>query len=390
MKWDNSPVYRRRRRAVAALAVLLVLTLWAMVLLVRKAFDDEPPAAEPAQTTAPAPGSAPSGRPSATPTPDPRTETPRTPRTGKAEAVTLAFGGDTNADRSAGRINEVGLGETGKVLARADLAMVNLETVVAADRSGLVAQPKQYAFVTGPQVLDRLKADGVDVVTAANNHSMDFGAKGMERMLQVKATSPVPIVGIGKDAAEAWSPWTTEVKGRKVVVFGATDVLEDHLDWKATETAAGLAKVRDEDGFTRLLDGVRQARQASPDDVVVVYLHSGIEKVRCPTDRQKSTFERLSAAGADLVIGSHAHITQTTGTRGDSAFAYGMGNFVFAAGSPETSATGVLTVTVPGGPGAPTMDWAPARITMGVPMLLSGAERDKALATWKTRGDGCS
>ena len=50
----------------------------------------------------------------------------------------------------------------------------------------------------------------------------------------------------------------------------------------------------------------------------------------------------------------------------------------------------MLTVTVPGGPGAPTMDWAPARITMGVPMLLSGAERDKALATWKTRGDGCS
>lgn len=311
-------------------------------------------------------------------------------RSGKAEAITIAFGGDTQAYKSAGRINEEGLGETGKVLAKADLAMVNLETVVAEDRTGLKPQPKQFTFATGPKILESLKSAGVDVVTAANNHTMDFGEEGMKRMLAVKANAPIPMVGLGKDDAEAWAPWTTEVKGRKVVVFGATDVLDDHLDWKATANKAGLAKVKDEAGFAKLLDAVKAARAASPDDVVVVYLHSGTELVRCPTPRQQETMKALATAGADVVIGSHAHILQPTATQGNTAMAYGMGNFVFGSGAPQTRATGVLTVTVPGADGAPSMTFDPARVTNGLPELLSGTERDDALASWGKLGKGCS
>ena len=66
------------------------------------------------------------------------------------------------------------------------------------------------------------------------------------------------------------------------------------------------------------------------------------------------------------------------------------GNFVFGAKKDETRATGVLTVTVPGAPGAPTMKFTPARITEGIPELLEGSERDDAITSWQQLGEGCS
>ncbi len=365
---DKSSVYRRRRLAVLAGAVVLLWGVTSCTVAVTKALTGN--SSDKAGIAA-----VPAG--------------PK-PRTGKAPTITLAFAGDTQAHGKAGRINDVGLGETGKVLAAADLSMVNLETVVAADRTGLKPQSKTYTFATGPKILDSLKSAGVDVVTAANNHTMDYGDLGMERMLQVKSSSPIPMVGLGKDDGEAWAPWTTEVKGRKVVVFGATDVLDDHLDWKAGPGKPGLAKIKDDAGFTLLLDRVKQARAESPDDVIVVFLHSGVERVKCPTARQQLTDKTLADAGADVVIGSHAHQLQPATTIGNTAIAYGMGNFVFESRSAETRATGVLTVTVPGTQGAPTMEFAPASITDGLPVLLTGAQKDTAVASWKGLSNGCS
>lgn len=377
MKFDNAPVYRRRRRAVGGAAVVLLAGMvWAGNAIGDALSPDSVPAAEPAPASV-----APSARESIT---------VNHVRTGKASDITIAFGGDTQAHGEAKRVLTDGLGEVGTVLAAADLSMVNLETAVANDQSGLTPQPKRYTFITGPKILNTLADAGVDVVTAANNHAMDFGVPGMERMLQVKASSPIPMVGIGKDAAEAWSPWTTEVKGRKVVIFAATDVLEDNLDWKATDTTPGLAKIRDEDGFTKLLDGVRAARAASPDDAIVVYLHSGIELVRCPTQRQQLTARELAAAGADVVIGSHAHQLQTTTAIGNTFVEYGMGNFVFEAKKVDTRTTGVLTVTIPGGQGAPTAQFTPAEIKNGVPALTTGTAKDTAIAHWQDLGAGCS
>ncbi|WP_394275307.1 CapA family protein [Luteococcus sp.] len=353
MQWDNHPVYRRRRRAVAAiaLALLLLVALGVRSCSTNLGQDGGP--------------------------------------TGPAAQITIAFAGDVQAHAASERINTEGLGAISKQLSAADLALVNLETVVVEDARGLEPQPKQYTFVTSPTILGSLKKAGVDAVAAANNHTMDYGDEGMARMLAVKKSSPLPMVGLGKDEQEAWAPWTTEVKGRKVVVFSATDVLEEGLDWKAGPDKPGLAKVMDDDGFARLVDGVRAAREAGPDDVVVVYLHSGVELERCPTDRQKYTNRELARAGATIVVGSHAHILQTTGSEGDTAIAYGMGNFVFPAQSKQTTTTGVLTVTVPP-KGRPEMGFEPAVIRNGMPEPLKGPLRDVALQEWQALGKDCS
>ena len=82
-------------------------------------------------------------------------------------------------------------------------------------------------------------------------------------------------------------------------------------------------------------------------DVVVVYLHWGIQGESCPSADQRSIAARLVAAGADVVVGTHAHQLQGDGRLGRGYVAYGLGNFAwYSPGTGATSRTGVLTLTV--------------------------------------------
>ena len=83
---------------------------------------------------------------------------------------------------------------------------------------------------------------------------------------------------------------------------------------------------------------VRQA--AKTDDVVAVYLHWGEENVGCPTADQLDLAADLAAAGADVVVGAHAHQPQGAGLLGDTYVSYGLGNFLWYHGN--QSETGVL------------------------------------------------
>ncbi len=106
-------------------------------------------------------------------------------------------------------------------------------------------------------------------------------------------------------------------------------------------------------------------------DTVVVFLHWGVEGETCPSGTQRSLAERLVAAGADIVVGSHAHRVQGGGRMGDAVVHYGLGNFAFYAGSAAGSRTGVLTVTVTGRR-VDAYDWIPGRISDERPDPLGG------------------
>lgn len=305
-----------------------------------------------------------------------------------APTITFAVAGDTQAYGSAAAINTTGLGATGQVLAAADISMVNLETVVASDSSGLQRQRKQFTFLTSPTILTSLQRAGVDIVSAANNHGMDYGQPGLQRMLAVKQSSPVPILGIGSDAEQAYQPLTTTVKGRHVVVFAASDVLDPSLNWTATDTQPGMAYLDTPGGVERVEAGIKAARANDPSAAILVFLHWGSERRRCPSARQQELAQRFATAGANAVVGSHAHILQPTTTIGDTAVAFGLGNFVFGSGSGTSRQTGVLTLTIPA-QGATTMAWSPALISGGLPKLLTGDAKQEALQRIADLDQGC-
>ncbi|HET7325960.1 MAG TPA: CapA family protein [Nocardioidaceae bacterium] len=301
------------------------------------------------------------------------------------DEITLGFAGDVHfAGELAPRLQDPdsALAPIASALRRPDLMMVNLETAITDDGA---PEPKQYHFRTSPAALDALAAAGVDVATMANNHAADYGGAGLADTLAAVRRSPVPVVGIGTDVAAAFRPYVASVRGTRVAVLGATTLPDRTAQaWAAGPGEPGVAVALLPE--PRLVDAVRAARAQA--DVVVVYLHWGGEGEACPYWRQFRHAEALAAAGADIVVGSHAHVLLDGGWLGDTYVDYGLGNFVwYSQGSLATSSTGVLTLTVRDGTVVED-SFAPARIgSDGLPRLLTGSARKQARARWQGLAD---
>ncbi|HEV8651106.1 MAG TPA: CapA family protein [Actinomycetes bacterium] len=302
------------------------------------------------------------------------------PRQPTGAPVTLAFGGDVHfegviATRLA-RNPATAMGPVAAVLRQADLAMVNLETAVTT--RGTPAA-KEFNFRAPPSAFTALRAAGVDLATMANNHGEDFGPVGLQDSLAAAAAARFPVVGIGRDAAQAFRALVLTARGQRIAVVGATQVLDSNLAaaWSAGDGKPGLASAYQVD---RLLAAIRAARQAA--DTVVVFLHWGRELSSCPMSRQRALAPRLVAAGADVVVGSHAHVLAGAGFLDGAYVSYGLGNFVFHSRGGVTARSGVLTLTVRGR-AVTGVRWTPALLSGGVPIPMTGAAARQALASWQ-------
>jgi poly-gamma-glutamate capsule biosynthesis protein CapA/YwtB (metallophosphatase superfamily) len=297
-----------------------------------------------------------------------------------APPVVLAFGGDVHfegglesklATNAAGMLDPIE-----PVFRRADLAVVNLETAVT---NAGAPSAKTFVFRTPASAFAALRGGGVDVASLANNHGLDYGLQGLRDTLAAARSYRFPVIGIGVNARQAYRPFRRTIDGQRIAVIGATQVLDDHLisSWTAGPGKPGLASAKD---VPRLLQEVRTARRTS--DTVVVYLHWGVELEGCPSTDQRTLAKQLVAAGADVVVGGHAHRLQGAGRLGKALVGYGLGNFVWYGTSELSTQSGVLLVTVDGRR-VLSYRWVPARIVDGVPRPLTGAERRSEISAWR-------
>jgi hypothetical protein len=367
----HRPSFPSRRHVVA------VLTLAALSLVACQGGGNDADqatqttrAAAPAPTTAAPAATTTTRRPAATGTREPT-----------GEPVTIAFGGDVHFEGAIGSRLAANpattFGPIAGVLRWADLAVVNLETAIT--ERGTPAG-KDFTFRAPPSALTALKGAGVDVATMANNHGLDFGQVGLRDSLAAAKTARFPVVGIGRDAGEAYRAYVTTVKGQRIAVIGATQVLDSSLAaaWTAGDGKPGMASAYQE---ARLLAAVRAARATA--DTVVVDLHWGRELVNCPIDRQRALAPKLVAAGADVVVGSHAHILLGGGYLRGAYVDYGLGNFVFYARGGPTAQSGVLLLTLRGR-AVTASRWVAAVISGGIPIPLQGAAAGQAVAAWQS------
>ncbi|MFN8076504.1 MAG: CapA family protein [Kineosporiaceae bacterium] len=354
-------------------------------------------AEEPApRAAAPAPSSD-AGRETATSAPPP-TDTPTSapPTTAGTDTMTIALAGDVHFAEHVAQLlqdpSTSGLADLRPLLAGADLAMVNLETAITTRGT---PQPKQFHFRTTPAALDALAETGVDVVTMANNHAVDYGPDGLKDSLAARASSPIPVVGFGKDEDDAYGAAMLDVRGVRVAVLGATQVPDWTLrTWPAKGSRPGVASSSGA-GLRRLATAVRRARADA--DVVLVYLHWGTDYTSCPDAAQKRTADALAAAGADVVVGAHAHRVQGSGWRQGSYVAWGLGNFVWWRWrDPADTTTGVLTLTVrPQGRGKAArvseQSWTPLRVRSdGVPRAARDDKEQADLDARRAAAQRCS
>ncbi|HKE63924.1 MAG TPA: CapA family protein [Micromonosporaceae bacterium] len=289
----------------------------------------------------------------------------------KPADITLEFAGDVHfMQRTAKLLSDPATAfgpSITPLLSAADVTTLNLETAVT-DRG--TPQPKTFHFRTNPSAFDALRAAGVDGVTIANNHILDYGRIGLTDTLAAAKAKDFPVYGAGDNADQAWTPWVTTVRGTRLAYLGVSDVQELSSSWIATPTRSGEAIANN---LSRTLDAIRDAHQVA--DVVIVFMHWGTEGDSCPNSSQKKLAKQMADAGANIIIGSHVHTLQGSGWLGNTFVAYGMGNFLWYINSWSTE-TGVLKLTLHPGADEPyKSSFTPAIVSStGQPVIQTGAK----------------
>lgn len=303
--------------------------------------------------------------------------------TGDGKPVTLAFGGDVHFEgplstRLAADPATALDGTFAKLLSGADLAMTNFESALV-DGPCPDPQSKQYVFDAPPAAITAFKSAGISVVSQANNHGEDCGQAGLMQSLAIARAAHFPVIGIGADATHAFAPYRTVINGQRISIVAATEVLDSDLQtaWTATATQPGLASAYQEG---ELVTAVQAARKTS--DTVIVFLHWGTETQQCPNAIQEPLARALVRAGADIVVGAHAHVQLGAGYLGSALVDYGLGNLAFYDTTPPETYSGALLVTVTGRH-IDGFTWRPALIESGLPVPQDGAAAAAARQRWQ-------
>ncbi|HET7016479.1 MAG TPA: CapA family protein [Streptosporangiaceae bacterium] len=301
---------------------------------------------------------------------------------GAGKAVTLAFGGDVHFEGAIGaRLSanpNTALDSISRLLSGADLSMTNFESALT-NGDCPSPQPKQFVFHAPKAALTAFKAAHVTVVTEANNHGEDCGRAGLEESLAIAKEVGYPVLGIGKNAAQAFAPYETRINGQRIAIIAATEVIDTNLisSWTATATQPGLASAYQEG---ELVSAVQRARKVN--DTVVVYLHWGTEAQLCPNTVQEPLAKALVKAGADIIIGAHAHVQLGAGYLGTAFVDYGLGNLAFYDTTPPETYSGALHITITGRH-VDGFSWRPAEISDGLPIQETGSAAAEAIQRWK-------
>lgn len=292
--------------------------------------------------------------------------------------VTLAFAGDIHFTERTARLladPQTAIGPTSAVLSRADLAMANLETAIT---DGGVPEPKQYHFRAPATALTAMRAGGIDVVSMANNHALDYGQSGFADTLAAIEASKLPVVGVGHNAQQAYAPWITTVRGTRIAFLAFNQIHELLDEWTATASRPGLASALQ---LSQTVAAVKAARAKA--DIVVVYMHWGWEGDKCPRADNRALAQALATAGADVVVGTHAHLMLGDGFLGRTYVQYGLGNFVWWWDNAFSNDTGVLTLRMKGRD-VISAQLTPARISStGQPVVATGPTAQRILDDYR-------
>lgn len=207
---------------------------------------------------------------------------------------------------------------TRSLLEEADLTVANLEGVLS-NEIAPPSDPYTFFFVGSGHFTSGLRYAGIDAVSLANNHSMNFGPRGMSDTLSLLSQAGIVPFGAGMNLAEARRPALFTVKGIPLAFLGYDAISDAYL---AGEARAGSAPADP----ALIAQDIAAARKQA--DVVIVYFHWGWEYTHNPSPGQQALAHQAVEAGADLVIGSHPHWVQGLERYRGVPILYSLGNFI--------------------------------------------------------------
>lgn len=177
---------------------------------------------------------------------------------------------------------------------------------------------------------------GVDIVTLANNHTLDYGQQGLFDTFQALEDNGISYVGAGNTLNEAMQAEIRIVNGKKIAVLAASRFVPN-TDWYADKNRAGLMTTYPEtDRFEMVLQEITRLKEEEKCDAVIVFVHFGTEKTNQINDNQPVIAHGYIDAGADAVVGCHAHTLQGIEIYKDAPIFYNLGNFLFGSYNVDT------------------------------------------------------
>ena len=269
--------------------------------------------------------------PEVTMAPSPEPTVAPTPTAVPQPSVVLGFAGDVNLDEASDPVKKYTqeakgiLGLFSQILVdemnQADLMMVNNEFTYST--RGTKANNKSFTFRANPERVNILKEMGVDLVSLANNHSMDYGQEAFIDTLSTLDNAGIAYVGAGEDMSRAKAPVYKTV-GDKTIAFVAASRVVFDVSWYATNTSPGMLGTYAPE---QVLKSIEEAKANS--DFVVMYVHWGVELSIYPEDYERALAQKYIDAGADVVIGCHPHVMQGFEYYNGKLIAYSLGNYLF-------------------------------------------------------------
>jgi poly-gamma-glutamate synthesis protein (capsule biosynthesis protein) len=258
----------------------------------------------------------------------------------RVRPLVLAAAGDVNFGNGVlPLLHSYGYGypwsSVGPLLRTADVATVNLECTLSERGSPVPGKP--FTFRAPPAALSAAaRLAGLDVVSLANNHSLDFGREAFADTRRAAHTAGIATAGGGASLRDARRPAVLVRGGLRIAFLAYSDIEPPSFFARAGTPGTAPADPR------HVAVDVRKAARRA--DLVVVWFHWGIERQTTPTARQAQLADAALSAGADVVLGAHPHVLQPVERRGRRLVAWSLGNFVFVPHSPGTERSGVLVV----------------------------------------------
>lgn len=264
----------------------------------------------------------------------------------KNNEITLNFIGDVSLadnwyimpkyDERGKKIHGILSPEVVNTIKSADIGVANNEFTIS-DR-GTKMPKKYYTFRGSPNRLSIYEEMGINLLTLANNHIYDFGETAFNDSIDTLTQYNIPYIGAGKNIEEAKEPFYYIVNGYKIAFVNATRAEKFILTPEATQTTGGILRCYDP---TTFINVISEAKKQS--DFVIALIHWGKEDSSQLEQVQIDTSKQYIDAGADLIVGTHAHTLQGIDFYNNKAIIYNLGDFIF---NNETKDTAIFTLKI--------------------------------------------
>lgn len=222
------------------------------------------------------------------------------------------------------------------IMTSSDIMVANNEFTIS--NRGEKMPNKYYTFRGSPERLTIYKEMGVNLVTLANNHIYDYGETAFYDALDALEEYDIPYIGAGRNIEEAKEPFYYIINGYKIGFVNATRAEKYILTPEATDTTGGVLRCYDPTTFINVIEETKKQS-----DFVIALVHWGKEDSTELEQVQLDTSKQYIDAGADLIVGTHAHTLQGIDFYNNKAIVYNIGDFIF---NHETKDTGIFQLKI--------------------------------------------